>query len=225
MKVSIITPTFNRVGTLKEAIKSVLLQTHNNWELIIQDGCLDNLAVRDEEFSQLIRDARITYLLGKDSGITNALNIAASKATGDIMVEMNDDDALYDENSLEVVNHFFNNVHDVEWIYSKMQYMDKDGVGGGEAGFQTSLEELLKGNTICQPTVFWRKSLFDRVGGFDESFPYAQDYELWIRFWKASPPYFLDIITAKYRIHEGSITSSLGGKQAEDAARVKQKHQ
>ena len=212
---------------LYQSIKSVLEQTHQDWELIIKDGCLNSPAIRNFDISAAIakNKDRIKYILTSDSGITNALNQALQNCTGDVIFEMNDDDMLYDNNVLSTVKNAFGESLDGEkWLYAKMVYIDKDGKEGGAGGRPTSLDELLENNTICQPTVFWSRIMFGQVGYFDEHFKLAQDYDYWIRLWKIKEPVFLDEFVAKYRLHEGSITSSRGGEQSADAQKVKEKH-
>jgi glycosyltransferase involved in cell wall biosynthesis len=227
MKFSILTPTFDRPSMLYQAIKSVTNQTCSDWELIIKDGCMARPAIKNFDIATIIdkNKDKIKYILSNDDGITNALNQALQNSTGDIICEMNDDDMLYDDNVLDTVKNRFNeHLGGEKWMYAKMVYIDKDGKEGGAGGRQTTLQELLGGNTICQPTVFWTKLLSDKIGGFDEQFKLAQDYDYWIRFWKECEPVFLDEFVAKYRLHEGSATSRIGVQQSADAEKVKQKH-
>jgi glycosyltransferase involved in cell wall biosynthesis len=221
MKISILTPTFNRVNMLKQAIQSVLSQTYSDWELIIKDGCTNNPAVHDID---LTTDSRIIYLLQQDEGITDALNQAAQRATGDIMVEMNDDDMLHDNEVLADIIKQFASHPDLQWLYSRMETIDSNNNPLQVLGRETTLEEMLTNNIVCQPTVFWKRKFFEELGRFDEQFPYAQDYELWIRFFKASQPIFIDRVTAKYRLHNGQITNTLTSLQLIDAEKVRQKH-
>lgn len=227
MKFSILTPTFNRLEMLKQAIKSVQEQTYTDWELIIKDGFTENPAINDIEFASIIaKDERILYILEGDTGITDALNQALRVSIGDIICEMNDDDLLYDNSVLERVKNAFGESLDGEkWLYAKMIYIDVEGKEGGAGGRQTSLQELLQNNTVCQPTVFWNRIASGKVGYFDENFSFAQDYDYWIRLWKLKEPIFLDEFVARYRLHEGSITSSRNAEQSADAQRVREKHQ
>lgn len=88
--VSIITPVYNSEKYIGETIRSVLAQTHNNWEMLIADDCSkDNTAAVVKQFT----DPRIKYFkLEKNSGAAVARNEALEKAKGKYIAFLDADD-------------------------------------------------------------------------------------------------------------------------------------
>lgn len=88
--VSIITPVYNSEKYIEECIKSVLLQTYSNWELLIVDDCSND---KTKEIVNQYTDSRIRYIkLLKNSGAAVARNIALEKATGRYIAFLDADD-------------------------------------------------------------------------------------------------------------------------------------
>ncbi len=77
--VSVITPTYNRVHTLRSAINSVLHQSYQNWELIIVD---DGSTDATEQLINSIGDTRIIYLVKENGGPSKARNYGIAHAKG-----------------------------------------------------------------------------------------------------------------------------------------------
>lgn len=97
-KVSIILPTYNRVGLILETIDSILNQTYKNWELIIiDDGSDDNT----EQVVSEIKDERIQFYKAGRIGIVGKIkNIGIEKATGELIAFIDSDD-LWAKTKLE----------------------------------------------------------------------------------------------------------------------------
>lgn len=96
--VSIITPAYNSEKYIEECIKSVLLQTYKNWELLIVDDCSND---KTQEIVNKNNDNRIKYIkLSKNSGAAVARNIALEKAKGRYIAFLDADD-VWKANKLE----------------------------------------------------------------------------------------------------------------------------
>jgi glycosyltransferase involved in cell wall biosynthesis len=95
MKVSIITPTYNRAHTIIRSVESVLAQTHSGWELIIRDdGSKDNTA---QVLAPYLADARIRYLpRAENKGVNTTRNEAMDAISDDVQVVtfLDSDDTL-----------------------------------------------------------------------------------------------------------------------------------
>ena len=96
---SVIMPTFNQCTFIRRAIKSLMEQTFNHWELIIiNDGCTDDT---EEFISDYIQDGRITYIKNKENtGLGHALNQGLDAAKFDYIAYLPSDD-FYFPNHLE----------------------------------------------------------------------------------------------------------------------------
>lgn len=178
-KLSVVTVCFNAVSCLEKAIVSVLNQNYPNLEYIIIDGGSTDgtLGIIHQYESQ------ITYWVSEpDKGISDAFNKGIAKATGDIVGILNADD-WYEQNTLQLIA---DNFYKGDVLHGKMQYWRGDQKDYLVEGNHTL---LFKEMTIHHPTVFVRKSVYDRLGTFEIDFNYAMDYELLLRFVSKSIPF------------------------------------
>src|SRR5690348_12967350 len=87
LKISIVTPTFNGIVTLKETIESVLRQDYSNWEHIVIDG-----GSTDGTLDLLRSYPHLQWNSEKDEGHYDAMNKGVARATGDVIAILNADD-------------------------------------------------------------------------------------------------------------------------------------
>lgn len=180
--ISIYIPTHNRIELLKKAINSVLEQTYTNWELIVvNDASTDNT----EEYLKKISssDSRIRYFTNETpKGACYSRNIAIKNSSGKYITGLDDDD-VFTKDRLQV---FINNYDDTYSFLSsdwrtfpfslkndiKRKLIYKHG--------EITLNSLLNKNHIGNQ-IFIEKYKLIEIGGFDESLPAWQDYDLWVR--------------------------------------------
>lgn len=176
LKISIITATYNRADVVFDAIKSVQSQSYKNIEHIFIDG-----ASTDATSSIIRRNLTPSSVMlsEPDGGIYFALNKGVKVATGDVIGIMHSDDVYADKNVIEdVVRHFKN--PEINIVYGDLVYVSNlDGsriIRRWQPGhFERA--KLLSGWMPPHPTVFVRKSIFDRFGYFDTSFRISADYD------------------------------------------------
>ncbi len=215
MKISVVMPTANRKDHIRGAVESILAQDYTDWELIIKEGASGSGydAIRD-----LLADKRITYLYSHDTGISNAVNTALRLVTGELINWANDDDRLYPYAFSEAVSL----IGDKKWLYGRIDFYSGPHKVGG-MGYRGTLAQLRAGNFIPQPSVFWRRELLSSVGQMDESLPYAQDYDYWIRLMKAHPDYaYSEKPLAMYHFHDDQILKKHASEQSAFAQRIAQ---
>lgn len=91
MKVTVITPTYNRLNLLKRAIKSFLAQDYENSELLILDnGCSDGTS----EFLKALNNPRVKSIRRDVNSPLGSLNLLWKEADGDLICQLHDDDEL-----------------------------------------------------------------------------------------------------------------------------------
>ena len=203
-KFSILMPTFNRQQFIGKSVQAILEQDYDNWELIIQNG---------GDAIDIPKDDRIKVFNEKDNGITDAMNRAMRRATGDIFAWNNDDDLLA-EDTLKFID---KNLY-TEWCCGKIQFSD----GRLYGGYDSKL--LRETNVIAQPSVFWTRRAYEIVGEMDEENDLVSDYEYWLRLDSKLVPQFFDRIMAYYTIHPDQITSKIPNEQLAQALKVRQKY-
>jgi glycosyltransferase involved in cell wall biosynthesis len=207
-------PTYGDRGYLKDAVKAILSQDYDDFELIIKDGAKD-LKIFDT-LKEFLTDKRVKLIFGKDRGITDAMNQAMLQATGDIICWANDDD-LMSEGTLKFV---VENIGNYKWMYGKIEMFDDRGnilLWGSEFKYS----ELKKNNYIPQPAVFWKAEAVSEIGIMDETNDLVSDYEYWLRLGSKFNPLFVDRVMARYRIHDGQITIKDTPEQLRQAENVK----
>ena len=193
MKFSIIMPTFNRPELINRSIISILNQNYKDWELIIQNG--------GEKLYLPYEDKRIKLFNEKDSGITDAMNRGMKRATGDVFCWCNDNDEMA-EGTLKWVSENL----EKDWGYGLINMTD--GNGGhlwGDIRPERTLQDLLGGNFVPQPSVFWTRKAYEEVGEMSKDHDLTSDYDYWIRLWKFQEPQKFERVMADYNLHPKQI--------------------
>lgn len=219
--VSIVTPSLDQRAFVARTVESVLSQRGDfDLEVLVQDGgstdgTLDVLAgYRD----------RLSLVVERDAGQADAVNRALRRARGDVLGWVNSDDLLRPGAIQAAVTAFRENP-DAPWLHGRCDIVDEQDrvIRRAVSAYKDfrarrhSFERLLVENYVSQMTVFWRRSLTDRVGLLDPSLRYTFDYDLWLRFAKVAPPLWLDRTLAAFRWHVSSKSgSSFEAQFAED---------
>jgi len=133
-----------------------------------------------------------TVVSEPDGGQTDALNRAMAKMGGDIIGFINGDDLLA-EHAAERVLDFFAEHPEIDLVYGSVDWIDEHGaLTGTHTGRIESLAEVLDiygvwwgARQWVQPEVFFRRALWEKVGGFDTSYHLAFDYDFWVRCFRA----------------------------------------
>lgn len=181
--ISIYIPTHNRSRLLKRAITSVVTQTYKHIEiLIVNDGSSDdtNKVVRD--FQKKFENIRL-FENQEAKGACHARNVAIRNARGEFITGLDDDDEFLPDHLETLLDSFCKN--DCSFVASSI--WEDTGKGRfcrtGDVG-EIDLIRALHSNPIGNQ-IFTRTEWLIALGGFDESLPASQDYDMWIRFIEA----------------------------------------
>lgn len=168
-KISIIVPTFNVAPTLERCFQSVVCQSYPAKEVIVMDG-----ASHDDTLSIIKRhQADIAHWHSEpDAGIYDAMNKGAAAATGDWLYFLGGDDALYDSEVLASI--FGGGELDADMVYGDVWWRNERYAG------RFNIYTLSRRN-ICHQSIFLRRPVFERFGGFNLKYRIAADYALNIR--------------------------------------------
>lgn len=170
-------PAYQQAEYIREAIDSVLAQTYSDWELIIvDDGSPDNVA--DVVRPYVRKDSRIRFLHTENFGLSGARNNAIRESKGEYILPLDADDMIH-KDYIRLAIRRFQDYPETRLVYCKWKFF---GSNSNTPRIEYhGYEELLKGNSIfC--SALYRRSDFDRVGGYDEDFKSGyEDWEFWIR--------------------------------------------
>jgi glycosyltransferase involved in cell wall biosynthesis/radical SAM superfamily enzyme YgiQ (UPF0313 family)/tetratricopeptide (TPR) repeat protein len=182
-QISVVMSVYNGEKHLQSAVQSILAQSFMNYEFIIVDDASSDTT---PEILKAFSDPRITIVRNKENlGLTASLNCGIRAATGKYIARMDADD-------LSVPHRFA----------QQFDYLEKNPttavVGSSyytinEEGADVSIinvlakpadikRELPRQNWFGHGSVMMRKSCLEEIGGYDERFIYAQDYDLFLRF-------------------------------------------
>ena len=202
-KITVVTPNFNGADFIEQTLDSVLCQGYPSLEYIIVDG-----GSTDRSMEIVRRHERHLALIisEQDTGHANALNKGLSRATGEIMCWINSDDVLL-PGSLARVGKVFASLPQVEWLTGQRHSMSEDGhLRPTHPLKRWSWVRFLCGDFrhIQQESTFWRRSLWQRAGGrLDECLALANDFELWLRFFRISVLHTVDEPLGCFRFRSG----------------------
>jgi len=203
--ISIIMVAYNAEKFLKPAIESVINQSISDWELLVViDPSQDNTIKIAREFE---RDKKVNVIVNeKRLGISTSRNIGIKNSKGDYICFLDSDD-IYENDKLEKQIDFMNK-HDVAMIYTDYTEINENGKELEKVISDDFDIELLKDhNFIPCGSVMIRKSIVERVGGFDSAIKMAEDYDLWLRI--ALTGYKIErlpIFSYRRRLHPGQVS-------------------
>ncbi|MGE5220591.1 MAG: glycosyltransferase family 2 protein [Chloroflexota bacterium] len=178
--VSVIIPTFNRWPMVGEAVESVLAQSFTDHELIVvDDGSTDDTA---KKLARL--GTKLKLFIAPRKGVSAARNFGVSRSSGRYLALLDSDDLwrpakLARQTAFMELHREYQICQTEEiWIRNGARVNPK-AVHQKPSGdiFARSLDRCL----VSPSAVMMTRRLFDRRGGFDESLPVCEDYDLWLR--------------------------------------------
>jgi len=176
--ITVVTPSYNQGKFIRETIESVLGQDYPRLQYIVVDG-----GSTDETLEILKEyDGKLSWISESDDGQTDAINKGMRLAKGEILAYLNSDD-LYEEKSLFKVAEIFMSNKNIDLIYGDFNYINIDGkLVSQRRTIDFDFGAFRYDHCfICQPSSFWRRSVFDEIGLFKEQLYYYMDYDFYLR--------------------------------------------
>ena len=192
-QISVIIPTYNRASLIQRAIHSVFRQSFGDWELIVvDDGSTDST---QDTLISYTNHSKVRLFKTENRGVSAARNLGIRQARGTWIAFLDSDDewlpTKLEKQMEESQKHpeIFIIHGDEIWIRKGLRVnpMKKHQKKGGDI-----FHQALKLCCISPSTVFIKKNLFEKIGGFREDFPVCEDYDLWLRITSRYPVGYID---------------------------------
>ena len=216
MKVSIITSCYNRAGTIRGAIESVLAQDYHDIEYVIVDGASkdQSVAVIEEAIKSLPENVTVKFISEPDHGMYEAINKGIKMATGDIIGLVHSDDFLYDSHVITDVLRKFEDTG-ADFVYGDGVYVNAENINKPVRNWIGGSYHKWKvrcGWLPLHPTCYIKREVMIREGLYDESFKIAADTDLLVRYlYKAN-------LKVEY-LHQRIIRMRMGGLSTDSQKR------
>ncbi len=215
---SVVTPVRNMAKYLPDTLDSVASLSTPHEHIVVDggsgDGTVELLSGRD--------DPALSWTSEPDRGQTHAVNKGFERARGELVAWLNGDDAYFPEAVDRAVEHLIR-TPEAAAVFGGMEFTDEDGVP-----FRTHVPQefnwrrcLFWGEFLPTPTIIFRRSLLEEVGGLQERFADAADYDFYLRLLKGRRMDVIDEPLVRFRYHPTSKSEADVWTQHDEALAVR----
>lgn len=199
MKLSVIIPTYNSGKNIQSCLCSLRKQSFQNFEVVVVDGnSSDNTLEIVEKSRPYLPEIKI--ISEPDRGVYDAMNKGINLASGKFLFFLGSDDILFDN---EVFNDVVQEVsnRNVDLIYGDVQFLYSKTTLGGVS----SLTRLLFEGNICHQGIFYKRSVFDKIGLYNLTYKVWADWEFNIRCFRHTgiTTYYFQRVISLYNERDG----------------------
>jgi glycosyltransferase involved in cell wall biosynthesis len=219
--ISVALSVHNGMPWLADAIASVLAQTAGDLELVVVD---DGSTDATPDFLATLRDRRLRVERHHRRGLTRSLNRALALCAGELVARLDADDVALPER-LDRQRAYLGAHPEVGVLGTGAREVDE---GGREVGVVTPPADdaalrraLIRRNPFVHSSVMMRRVLVERLGGYDERLPVAQDYDLWMRMSRLTRLGNLPEPLVVRRLVRGRISAERDAERLRTEARVR----
>ncbi len=205
-KVTVYIPAYNYARFLDAAVRSVLNQTMDDWELIvIDDGSTDDTPALLEKYRA---HPRIRVFQQENKGLNVTNNIAMRIARGEYLMRLDADDFL-DENILLVLSNALDKKPEAGLVFPDYYEIDENGeiiriVRRQKIDEEVDLLDMPAHGACCMI----RKEILLGIGGYFEEFNRQDGYGMWLKFIQSHRPCNVNVPLFYYRQHGGGLSKS-----------------
>ena len=209
--VSIVMAAHNEDICISVAIQSIIDQTFGNWEFIIVDDCSSD---RTDEIVREFQknDGRIKLIANNvNIGLAASLNRGIASAKGKYIARMDADDVSYPDR-LRLQKVFLDNNSDVSVVGGNADLIYENGNRIRSTSMPESHDSIknviVRMNPMIHPSVMYRRTFIERMGGYDERLRRKQDYDLWLRGIKSHVYANINDVIIRYRVQPSKPIST-----------------
>jgi glycosyltransferase involved in cell wall biosynthesis len=206
-RISILMANYNKAEYISAAIRSVLVQTFTDWELIIVDDSSSDSSLL--LISNFLPDEKIKLIRNKENlGYTQSLKIGINNTSAEILVILDSDDAITPD-ALAEIDMAYRQYPEAGFVYSQCWYCDEK-LKLKHIGYSAFIPEgksNLQTNSVVAIRTF-KKKYYMQIGGYDADMVFAEDIDLTLRIEEVTRLFFLDKPLYYYRVLKKSQTHS-----------------
>ena len=205
-RITLVTPCYNVGGTIEATLKSIHDQNYPNLEHIIMDGGSNDGTL---EIIEKYRPMISKIVSKKDKGQYFAINEGFSYGTGEIFCWLNADDISMPWTFKTVAKVFMEN-KEIEWMTGLASFINAEGDlkkiynnASAKPTYAIKNGWFKKGGYgyLLQESMFWRRSLWEKVNGLNCNYKLAADYDLWIKYANHADLWTITLPLSGFRLH------------------------
>lgn len=216
--IAIVTPSYNQGRFIEATIESVLAQNYPALNYHVQD------ADSTDETVRILKSCSgaFSWSSTPDGGQAHGLNSGFRAVQGEIMAYLNSDDLLLPGTLAYVANAFAADPR-LDVVYGHRICIDHSGMEIGRWLLPKHDSAAIKWvDYIPQETMFWRRRVWDTLGGFDESFQFAIDWDFILRAQAAGMKFSrLPRFMGCFRVHDAQKTTQMLDTGEEESRRLR----
>src|SRR5262249_14014436 len=234
MRFCIVTPCRNAAAFIDETIFSVISQAGRfSIRYHVQDGGSTDGTVEkleswrrllSSEFPRCCNDIDFSYASEADAGMYHAVDRGfRACGSGDVLAWINADDR-YMPSSFAVVSHTFEHWDDIDWVTGRIAIVTEAGFRKHTSARLFPRKAIRAGVfdlrhfpklAIAQDSTFWRRRLWEAVGGVNSGLKLIGDYDIWRRFAEHADLVTIDATLSSFRERPGQLSERLSAYHAE----------
>jgi glycosyltransferase involved in cell wall biosynthesis len=206
-RITVVTPSFQQAQFLGKTIESVLDQNYPDLEYFVvdggsSDGSVDTIRRYASKLSWWTSEA--------DRGQSHAINKGLSRATGDVLCWLNSDD-YFAPDTLRWIGELFSHTSAPKAVAGDCVRLFDDGrPARHDKGQSAALVDLLsywRPYAMHQPSIFWNRAVFDRVGLLREDLHLIMDFEYWVRIAEVCSFEYVPRVLSYSHFHKNAKTA------------------
>lgn len=206
-RVSVIIPTHNRAGLIRETLDSVLAQTWGDYEIVVvDDGSEDDTAGVLAELG-----GRVIYRRIEHAGAGAARNVGLEMARGEFVAFLDSDD-VWDARFMEKMLAALRQASWAGLAYCDYATFDDRGViqaaclAPNEKIRGSLFPKLIERDFLCTGSLLIRRTCLEQAGRFDPGLAVAHDWDMWLRLAWRNDAEYLDEPLLRIRFHPGNLS-------------------
>jgi len=210
--VSVIITAHNYADYLEHCLDSAIDQTFDDYEIVVvDDGSTDETPEILKEYTFEYPDL-ITVVRLDGKGLPTACNAGIEAAAGEYVIRLDADD-YFDENILTVEAEYLNSNPNIELVYPDYYTINDDDDVIDHVHLPTVVSEVkLLNRSPLAAGAMYRRTAWEKIGGYNESLDYQEDYDFWIRFINKFDVANVNLPLMYYRQHDSNMSDNLSGR-------------